>query len=240
MKVNTLWIGSRLSDLEILTLTSHLNVGHEVTLWTYEMDIQNVPVGVLVKDAREIMEGRYVFAYEVGEGKGSYSACSNLFRYKLLLEQGGWWIDADVVALRRFEFEEEYVFASERLKKGSFCATPCAMKVSPGSALMQQCWEISSAVDRTTLEWGTIGPKLLTNAIFDHDLEGFVVDPDVFCPVDWFDSEVDPFIHNEPDLKNSFAVHLWQDMWRRKGIDKNSSSPNSLYERLKNVILPPC
>src|SRR5262249_54280435 len=41
-----------------------------------------------------------VFVYQAeGFGKGSPSAFSNYFRYKLLAEKGGWWIDTDVVRL---------------------------------------------------------------------------------------------------------------------------------------------
>jgi hypothetical protein len=42
-----------------------------------------------------------VFFYgdRAGIGRGSVSAFSNLFRYYLLHQMGGWWVDADVVCL---------------------------------------------------------------------------------------------------------------------------------------------
>ena len=47
---------------------------------------------------------------------GSLAAFSNLFRYKLLLERGGWWVDTDVICLRPFRVRDELVIASEPVK----------------------------------------------------------------------------------------------------------------------------
>ena len=64
------------------------------------------------------------------------SGFSNFFRYKLLLERGGWWVDADMVCLRPFAFDKEHVFASE-VSKGVTCVSsgairaPCRWSPSP-------------------------------------------------------------------------------------------------------------
>lgn len=238
MNFNSLWIGKRLSKLEILAIKSHVKVGHNFVLWVYD-DVEGIPDGITVKDAREILTEDHVFSYARGEGIGSYSACSNLFRYKLLLDQGGWWVDTDVVALKPFEFDEEFVFASENLKNKSCCPTTCVIKAPAGSKPMWFCWEKASKVDRLNVKWGTIGPKLISKAVFKYDLEEFAVPPYVFCPVDWFVAEDNPVVP-DCDTSRSHAVHLWHEMWRRNGIDKDADfDPNSLYERLKHDILRP-
>lgn len=236
MNFNTLWIGQSLSNLEILALTSHLKVGHTVVLWSYS-DVSRIPDGVIVKDAREIMPENQIFTYQVGEGTGSYSACSNLFRYKLLYDQGGWWIDTDVVALKRFDFDEPYVFASETIRSGAVCPTTCVIKVPVGSDVMKRCWDMANQIDRQTVKWGTIGPKLLTSSVFYYGLEEYSVSPSMFCPIDWLISEQDPIVSNY-EIPDCHAVHLWQEMWRRKHIDKDGTyDKDCLYERLKNAIL---
>lgn len=235
--INMLWIGDELSDLELLSIKSHQKVGHNVTLWSYN-PLKNIPEGVDLKDANQILEKKYIFQYKVGEGKGSFSACSNLFRYKFLLEHGGWWSDTDVVVLKPFLFKHEYVFASERNRNFLSLPTSCVIKTPVNSDVMRYCWEQSHQIDVDTVEWGTIGPKLLAKSIFLFDLINFVLPTNIFCPVDWFLSEQDPVVSFEVDISSSYAVHFWHEMWRRKNINKNARfNPNCLYERVKNDIL---
>jgi len=218
-----------------LSISSHLQQGHEYHLWVYE-EIK-VPEGTTLRYAGDILGESSIFRYQVGEGKGSVSAFSNLFRYCLLKELGGWWCDTDVVALRPFDFEEEYVFASEVEKNGSSVPTTCVMKVPQASFLVSHCYAVSMSVDKETLEWGTIGPNLWAEQIFKFGLEEYVQPPAMFCPTNWFDAEDDPVMHNRTIPERSYAVHMWHEMWRRKGINKNGSYPNSLYERLKECYI---
>lgn len=240
IEVHTLWVGNSLSTLEVLALTSHIEVGHAVTLWAYG-DVARVPAGVAVADAREVMPEADVFAYQTGAGAGSYSACSNLFRYKLLSERDVWWADADVVALKPFDFPGYFVFASERMQNYSFVPTTCVMKLP--TVFAYGCYQKAKALaeDRTRLEWGTIGPKLLDDTIRNWPYRGIsahVQPAETFCPVNWFDSQYDPPVHQEVDLSESYAVHFWNEMWRRAGVDKDGEYPDTLYQKLKQRYLP--
>jgi hypothetical protein len=199
-----------------------------------------VPKGTVIKDAREVMPETDIFAYKVSEGAGSFSAFSNCFRYKLLYERGGWWSDTDVVALKPYDFNEEYVFASERDRQGGSFATTCVIKCPPGSEIMRYCWEQSTSHNRETVGWGTIGPQLLAASIDKYNLRRFIRAPETFCPYDWFLAEVDPEgqCMASEGLLTGHAIHLWNEMWRRLGLDKNAKyDENSLYEKLKNDIL---
>jgi hypothetical protein len=234
-QVNSLWIGGKLSTLERLSILSHLRHGHEYHLWVYE-DTE-VPDGVIVEDGNEILPESEIFCYQADEGKGSVSAFSNLFRYKLLKDRGGWWCDTDVVALKPFEFEDDYVFASEVDRNGSSSPTTCVIKAPTDSAVMNYCYREAGSVDRSTLEWGTIGPYLLAESVFLFDLTEHVRPPASFCPTNWFDAKIDPPLHEWVITDRSYAVHLWHEMWRRNGLDKDAEYPGSLYERLKNAVL---
>jgi hypothetical protein len=241
IEVHSLWIGDALSTMEILSLRSHIEVGHKATLWTYGR-VANVPSGVQVRDGREIMPESDVFAYETPIGKGSYSACSNLFRYKLLSEtEGVWWVDTDVVALKPFDFPDYCVFASERTRDWESIPTTCVIKMS--KMIARDCYKEAKhfSSDRIAIRWGVIGPSLLGRMVSAWPMENlrkYVHPPHVFCPVNWYDVEHDPHIHKDVDLSESHAVHLWQEMWRRKGVDKNAAAdPNTLYEKLKNKYM---
>src|SRR5258708_32444629 len=107
--IQGLWIGARISDLEELSIRSFLAHGHEYHLYTDEHD-HNVPEHAIVKDANEIIPSAKIFKYRDYD---SYSGFSNFFRYRLLLQKGGWWADTDLICLRPFDFPAEYVFPSE-------------------------------------------------------------------------------------------------------------------------------
>jgi hypothetical protein len=116
--------------------------------------------------------------------------------------------------------------------------TTCVIKAPKSSEVMNFCYKESIKHDKSRLEWGTIGPCLIKMAIFLHRKKDQVKDPNVFCPVDWFFSELDPLVSYEINLTNSHSVHLWNEMWRRKGIDKNKSQDeNTLYEKLKKEYM---
>src|SRR5262245_50707816 len=104
--VQSLWIGERLGTMGRLGLASFLANGHEFHLYCYDR-ISDVPKGAVIRDASEILPRDQAFAYQTGFGQGSHSGGSNFFRYKLLLERGGWWVDTDVVCLQRFDFANE-------------------------------------------------------------------------------------------------------------------------------------
>ena len=233
--INSLWIGGKLSTLERLSILSHLRQGHEYHLWVYEET--EVPDGVIVEDGNHILPGSEIFCYQAGKGKGSVSAFSNLFRYRLLKERGGWWCDTDVVALRPFEFEGEYVFASEADQHGSSSPTSCVIKAPKDSPVINFCYERAAAVDRSTVKWGSIGPSLLMESVLMFDLTEYVVAPATFCPTNWFEAEVDPPMHNRAIPGNAHSVHMWHEMWRRGGIDKDGTFPGSLYESLKDHFM---
>lgn len=232
VEVNSMWIGDNLSTMEILSIKSHLKVGHKYILWTYS-DVKNVPYGVVIKNGNEILPSRDIFAYQTGPGKGSFSAFSNIFRYKLLCN-GGWWVDTDVVALKKFEFNEEFVFASELNRKSVAVPTTCVIKMPPNTEIAKVCLETASREDKKTLEWGVIGPKLLGSMIGKFNLSVYVRSSYDFCPINWFDD----FLVQMQVPEGPYAVHMWNELWRRKNMDKNGTFDKGIvYERLKEMYL---
>src|SRR5262245_61327546 len=102
--VQGLWIGSQLSAMEQLSIASFLANGHEYHLYVYD-EVRNVPSGAIVRNAEEILPADWIFL----DSRGTYCSFASMFRYKLLLDKGGWWVDTDIICLRYFEFEQPYV-----------------------------------------------------------------------------------------------------------------------------------
>ena len=162
--VQSFWFGSRLPALQVLSLRSFLAHDHEYHLYTFD-PVENVPDGVRLMDASAILPRDSVFTYQKGFGRGSASAFSNLFRYKLLHERGGWWVDTDVVALRPFDLDSEFVFATERDIHGETTTASCVIKSPAGADYLRYCLDECQRRDRTAIVWGEIGPRLVDQAI---------------------------------------------------------------------------
>lgn len=233
--IQSLWIGKKLSVMEKLCISSFLQNGHPFHLYIYDR-VEGIPEGAVIKDASTIIPADKIFKYKDHD---SYAGFSNLFRYKLLLENGNYWVDTDVICLQPFLFNAEYVFAAERRPGEKDGAASCVIKVPVGSAIMDYCYRESASKDPETLKWAQTGPQLVIRAITKFDMWSCVAAPEVFCPIDWWNWE--QFLNEKPDndiLACSHAVHLWNEVWRRNKTDKSVSYVEScIYEQLKKVYL---
>src|ERR1700678_418306 len=121
--------------MERLCIESFLQNGHPFHLYVYE-DVAGVPAGTELRDANQILPASRIFQYYE---HASYSGFSNFFRYKLLLEFGGWYTDTDMVCLRPFDFESDYVFSSQGIRTPRMvnCGV---MKAPPASDIMARAW----------------------------------------------------------------------------------------------------
>jgi hypothetical protein len=233
--VQSLWIGERLSTMEQLAIRSFLQNGHEFHLYTYGA-VRNVPGGTIVRDANEIMPEARVFRYgpAAGKGQGSFAGFANFFRYKLLRERGGYWVDADVVCLRPFDFPQPYVFALESRWHDRPPGPANAVIKSPAaSAFAQRCCQVCDCKDPAQLAWGETGPRLAEQIIAELSLQEFLQPASAFCAVPWY--EPHKLIEPGGRIEDHWhALHLSQEIWRRRNWDKDSKYPaSSMYEQLK-------
>lgn len=114
--VHAFWGNPELTLMECLTIKLLQSYGHTVWLWGYK-NINNVPAGTVVKDAREILEEHTVFRYNgkpldliPNGGIGSLSHWSDQFQLRLLSLYGGIYIQLDVACLKPLNFTEPYAF----------------------------------------------------------------------------------------------------------------------------------
>ncbi|HLX07510.1 MAG TPA: glycosyltransferase [Thermoanaerobaculia bacterium] len=227
--IQGLWVEGPLTAMEQLSLRSFLAQGHPYHLYSYDA-VPNLPAGAELRPAAEVLPASAVFRYSAEAG-GSYAAFSNLFRYRLLHQRGGWWADTDVVCLRPFDFAAERVFASERRREGGKLCTSCVLKVPAGDAACGDCCEQARCDQTRATVWGATGPRLLGRVVREQALEGSVQSPEVFCPIDWWRAAD---LHGEAELPAAaYAVHLWHEMWRHHGWRKDPCYPSrALYQRL--------
>ncbi len=236
--VQSFWLGARLPALQLLSLRSFLAQGHDYHLYAFE-PIENVPDGVTMLDAASILPRDSVFTYQRGFGRGSSSAFSNLFRYKLLYERGGWWVDTDVVCLRPFDFDADFVFATERDPERRQTVASCVIKSPANADYLKYCLDSCGSRDKSTIEWGEIGPRLVSDAVTRFNLDRFLLPPEAFNPIDYsLFSEIQAAGFEMARLSESFAVHLWNQKWKTHCLDPNyDGAPDSLYAWLRRRYL---
>ena len=220
--------------MEQLSICSFLKNGHEYHLYAYD-PLANVPPGTVVRDANEILPRAKIFQYRHQQ---SYAGFSNFFRYKLLLERGGWWADTDLVCLKPFDFPDQHVFGSE-ICDGREVLTSGIIKAPAGSEAMAHAWGVCQTKIPEQLIWGETGPRLIAEIVDKYSLQPCVKPYQVFCPLGYQEwrKMLEP---NKDDswLGTSHAVHLWNEMWRAAGENKNAShDPQSPYELLKRTYL---
>ena len=244
--IQSLWVGDRLSTMERLCISSFLQNGHPFHLYVYN-NITNAPKGTVLKDASEIISPDKIFKYK---DRDTYAGFSNMFRYKLLLEKGNYWVDTDVICLRPFDFKKEYVFFGVwkfyRYHITKLDVQSCVIKAPPGSEIMNYCYEICNSKNLKEIVWGETGPEFLHSAVVKFGLQDHVLNHGAFEPIFWSDWQrsisSSLWVSWREQIKmavlRSRSVHLYNEMWRLDGVDKNGCFPkNCLYEYLKRRYL---
>jgi len=238
--VQGLWIGPKLSSMEKLCIQSFLKHGHPFHLYAYDQ-IDGVPTQTKLCDANEIVPSSRIFFYSQ---HNSCAGFANMFRYKLLLERGGWWVDMDTVCVRPLSFSDPYVFSSESTAtrpsaKAGYCPNTGVIRTPGKTQLMEYCWDHCDRADHPALRWGDTGPRLFARALEVYSLGHFVQQPSVFCPIpfyEWSRALVPEQVWQFGS--ETRAIHLWNEMWRRNNCSKDARyDPTCLYERLKSRYL---
>ena len=221
--IQSLWIGDSLSKLCHISIRSFIKLGHTYHLYTYGK-LKDIPEGVIVQDGNEILPESEIFRYK----NGSVSAFSNAFRYKLLFERGHYWVDTDFVCLKRFDFREDYVIASEPvLNYTETKLNPCVLKAPYKSHPMYQGFQICMSnkpkVLDGTIQWD-LGPSSLRYIHENNNLTRYVVSWRTFNTYEAKDSFV-------PLISSSLVKSLLSQMTM-----DHSKREKNLYSMCKNYV----
>jgi len=210
--VHGLWIGPTLSKMEVLTIKSFLRHGHEFHLWVYDEIQTPLPKEVILQDANKIIPRNRIFRKadvdaETGVGQGSCSPFSDLFRYKLLYEKGGYWVDMDVTCLQPFNFKEPYIFRPHRVG-----VVGNIMKCPPRSRLMKILYQkVARRLDDHS-DW-LMTNRLLSETIRQVRLTRYVR-TGIWNEESWWDVIRPLALGDMPIPSGWFAVHWINEFWR--------------------------
>src|SRR5262249_36688664 len=228
------WWGEPLSPYEWLGLKSFIDFGHRFDLYSYDPHIA-VPAQVRVRDAAELTGRSEFFVYEHGFGKGSPAGFANLFRYILLAERGGWWVDTDVVCLS--DAIPDYPQFVARQVDGR--VNNAVLRFEPGHPVMLRCLALAAEKGRS-VRWGDTGPRLLTEVLRELGETQSIFDPSVCYPVDYLHAldvlRPSKLARVTAQSDGSQFLHLWHQMLNNAGVRKTYLPPRGsllrdLFER---------
>jgi hypothetical protein len=184
-------------------------------------------------------------------GKGSLAPFSNLFRANLLLQQGGWWIDMDVVCLQPWKLEQQDLVASSAEWKFGTLANCNVLRASPGAAWIEN-WIHQLETRYAEKMFHGDGPRTLQKMIRELNAQHLIVPPDTFNPINWryarYLVRPQESVFHPRRIKRilgitqpvgritsrSLGVHLWSEIWNFEKLDRDGSHhPASIYEQLK-------
>ena len=219
---NTFWEGERFSPLEQACMRSFAREDGLLHVFAYSRP--EVPAGVIVEDATDILPHHQFFTFEQ-----SPSAFSNIFRYKLLYERGGWWVDTDVLHGEHKTPDCDYYWALE--VPGQI--NGAVLKFPPGDAMCWRLLRLSEERSKNLTHWGQLGPDLLSKVLANFRPPRLCGSTSDVYPLHWFETHFLwlPEFRGEVEqrIQNSTFVHLWQSMFRRMRIDLNIRPPSGSY-----------
>jgi hypothetical protein len=176
--ISSFWHGP-LSKLELLTLESFIENGHEFDLYMYEAPNIKINKKVNLKDANEIVPRNKLFTYK-GYGDcrvGSLGGFSDIFRYYLIYKKGGWYVDMDVTCLNSFnDISAPYVF-----KKHKTCGTVANVLKCPKECdfLKDLIVETEQRVTELNSHWA-LPLEILNNHVKDKELTNYITEKNLF------------------------------------------------------------
>lgn len=224
----SLWVGKPLNKIETLCLSSFIYHKHNFNLFVYDMDLK-VPDGVIKQDAREIIDESKIFKID-----SSYGPFADMFRYKMIQKTGLTWTDTDNICLQNKWKFPEYLFG---MQGGPHKIVANGLLRAPkDSDFITELVEISTNFNKKNITWGEIGPQLVTEKIYKYKLEGYIQEPSVFYPIDYWEWKdiFDPEKRSAVIRKssNSHTIQIWNQMLNRDGINKDDFPKKSAIDYL--------
>ncbi|MHB1246693.1 MAG: hypothetical protein ACYCZH_09630 [Sulfuriferula sp.] len=225
IKANFFWHGPTLSLYESACLSSFVRHGLSVRLHTFNLQLA-VPEGVELVDASALAHPDEVLAYTQGGHTASIAAFTDIFRYRVLGHEPGWWFDTDVFCLK----DALHYAALERQSKGLLIGFEETEKVN-GAVMYISDTKLACRLEQLAnakgkqFEWGAIGPGLVTEYRAAHPEQVTALAQHYFYPIHYLDvarffrPEDKPGCRN--DAQNAVCVHLWNEFLRRWHVPKN-------------------
>ena len=224
--VRSFWQGNRLPPLVRACLGSFARQGHRVELYSYQT--LDVPDGVTLSDATLVLPSGALSQFQ-----GHVAAFADLFRYQLLHDRGGWWVDTDVYCLTATLPAVERAWAPEENGRlnNAILKFPAGDPVC--ALLLQRARERANvrARERATEPncWGALGPALVTEVLGQAEASSHGGTRADFYPLHWLEAHYlwlpEYRAEVRARLERGVFLHCWMKALTDCGIDLHRAPP---------------
>lgn len=239
---NFFWHG-QFSIYEYACISSFAKNNFKVQVFAFD-DTMEIPPGIILRDARDILPEELLYSYTLSGQKGSMAGFADAFRCHLIKKEGGWWFDADIICLK----DVSVFIDSVRVKPKALSMGFQNSKYITNAVIYA---EDSQFVDALLLQlektgnvavWGETGPRLITTVINNLGYKDYVDPVEKYFPVDGvdlmklFDPENKEWCYSK--ISDSSALHIWNDGIKHVCIPKNMLPPDGSF--LKEIFIRYC
>ena len=103
----------------------------------------------------------------------------------MIRKNGGWWVDMDIICLKKFDFEADTIFCSSYEGEYGQLVNNCVFKAPGNSPFVKYCLDQIALIDLKTMDFGLAGPFLFQKAVKELQLENKVLPYPYFNPIGW-------------------------------------------------------
>lgn len=235
--VTGLWVGDELPPMARLCMTSWIDHGCDFQLFCYK-EYEGIPEGVRIRDANTILPESEIFRIN---GYASLAPFADLFRWKWLYEEGGFWIDMDVICLNPTLIPKEDILF---YKQNDWEIGIAVLKFPPRHDLVSAMYNITydpawiapwyTVTEKTKREsiktripdlhkrrqnipWGWGGPQMMTRAVRYFKLLKHAqpfwhcLQTDYYNAANLYNGAIKP---TNPGIKRMWGTHLYGEILR--------------------------
>lgn len=224
---NFFWHGT-LTNYELVCIKSFVEFGFDVNVWSYQDLI--LPSGAKLMNAREILSIDHLTAYTQNKQPQNLAAFSDVFRFTMLDNVGGWWFDTDCLCLRSVDdfvklTNNRRVVAGLEDSQYVACGAIYFDDKTVSKLFLNELHKRCKESNNRFKGWGWIGPKMFTEVIKNNGLFDQMCSPNTFYPISWreykemFDPSLADVVSNK--CNEGYTCHLWNELFKRDGINKN-------------------
>jgi len=234
-KFASMWWGPKLGPLELVCLKSFLYYGHDFTLYVYDKNLE-VPKGITVKDANDIVPESYMFSQDWPAMFACY------FRLKMLKQEKVTWVDMDVVCLSDDWKETDYMWG-KATRMGPNEINNAILRIPSEAPILDFMINYIEEHDKTTFAKTDPGPVLLGDSVVDFGLQEFTREESEFYPIHWAEAFLGVFknlnaVTQGRINENTRCFHFWgSQVLESAGMNKEEIQEGSFLEWATNKFV---
>lgn len=228
------WHGPPLGEVLQACLASFIQQGYSYDLYTYSP--VDVPEGVVQRDAEEIIPySDIIYFSDPRTGEQDIAPFSDLFRLKLLMERGGWWVDVDTICVSNHIPSARRAWARECPAHHGDLIANGQIAFPIGDPVVTKIYNKALELSRSKLAAReALGSRLMTSVIHECGLPSDMLGTKTrFYPINWIEMFKILLPEFRKEIKNrteeSYFIPIYWSLLKELGINEQIMPPVGSY-----------